>query len=229
MFLHSYVVFCRLASIFCACKTEETVYTIAQFLHRLEEVVDVSTFKAEVLRKTELYLLEGILFHLYVYHPFRSINALLYEFSQQHNNMNLETIVEASKHSVQLLYLTDAIFLCKPGQLALFAVQQSAKESNHSDLLSFCQSKQVKMENELNNFLEEAKSVAQHAAALKSILKKLKKVRKVVSKWETEQEHKLQQEKEEKKYSKQLEKAAKLSKQEDDFLRGDSFGGSLFG
>lgn len=220
-----------MASIFCACKTEETVYTIPQFLHKLEEVVDVSAFKTETLRKTELYLLEGILFHLHIYHPFRSINALLYEFSQQTNTTNLENIVEASKQIVELLYLTDAIFLCKPGQLALFAVQQAAIQHNHSSLVSFCQSKPLSMITELNSYLEEAKSVSQHQAALKSISKKLKKVRKVVIKWEIEQEQNLQRQKEEKKYAKQLEKAARLAKEEDDLLRGDSIGGDggLFG
>lgn len=75
----------------------------------------------QVIVDAEVVLIDGIKFQLFVYHPFRSLDALMHEIQPQlpATATTLQDLYDQAKLVAKLLLKTDAMFLYPPGTLAL--------------------------------------------------------------------------------------------------------------
>lgn len=71
-------IFHRLASVYSACKTEE--FRKVTYLHIKNVLQKEPALKVTEVKELELRLLEGVQFHLNVYHPFNPAYAIIQDF-----------------------------------------------------------------------------------------------------------------------------------------------------
>lgn len=109
----------------------------------LQAVADLTNTNAEQLVKWEVPVLEGIKFHLLIFHPFRSLSGLFdalekWKPGQQSKQKKIE-LHETAHEIIKASYLTDAILLYTPSQIALAALRKAAASRNFELVPAFLQ------------------------------------------------------------------------------------------
>jgi cyclin H len=106
-------------SIYLACKVEESHLKAKDLADRFQMSVDT-------IVETELLLLDGLGFHLTVYHPHRSLLGFILDMTEK-NKKNYDQLRDAAKTLLNYSLLTDACFLFPPSQIALAAMLSAAR------------------------------------------------------------------------------------------------------
>jgi cyclin H len=120
-----------LTCVWLACKTEE-------FNYEAEKLINIPALKGQPINvdsilNLEMILLEGISFHLRIYHPYRALKGFLDDIRIvcEISNTNLKLLDTLKTNSytwIELIYLTDAPFLFSHSQLAFGALWQSEQQ-----------------------------------------------------------------------------------------------------
>jgi cyclin H len=178
--------------IFLSCKVEDYYVPLETILNRINKVSGAK-FTPEEILKLELTVLEGLRFHLLVYHPFRSLYAFVHdnELKSSLKTTPVEDLYETGKQAIKKSLLTDAAFLYPPGLIAL-AVLYECVSADQPAFLGYIQKKfahtQQFMDSlkNITNMIRDAEAKSKESAS--SIEKKLKKVLSVVVAHQTETE-----------------------------------------
>jgi cyclin H len=111
-----------LTCLFLSCKAEDHYQDLSYFLAKIKEF-SRADIKSEDIIKLELVVLQGLQFHLLVYHPYRSLHAFVNdkELTSQLNTPG-DKLYSAGIEGVKATLLTDASFLYPPGLIALAAL-----------------------------------------------------------------------------------------------------------
>lgn len=119
--------------IYLACKVEENHIQLKYFLDKVSEFASIKISNSVIL-KTELQLLQGLRFHLVVYHPFRSLDAFAHDFQNMFKEVDGKKFhSDAKKMLIMLNSNSDATFLYPPGTIALSAMYFVAQHSPFKD------------------------------------------------------------------------------------------------
>lgn len=122
----------RITCIFLSCKAEDHYQDINYFVTKLEEFTQ-SVIKTDEILKLELIVLQGLQFHLLVYHPYRSLfafvhdNDLISKLSEEVKS--IDTLYNSGKLVIKQTLYTDASFLYPPGLIALASLYHGANEN----------------------------------------------------------------------------------------------------
>jgi len=126
-----------LTCIYLACKVEES-YMSAEDLLVKAAVADEN---ASIILQNELVVLQGLSFHLNVYHPYRPLYGLVADMQEklqaqfpqakQQIQSELHTLWEKSRTQIHNCMLTDILFLYPPSQIALACMQISSRVSGN--------------------------------------------------------------------------------------------------
>lgn len=114
-----------------ACKAEEHVVD----LHHLAKLSDIKD--PAIIVEWEVPILEGIKFHLRVYHPYRPLNGLVKAMRNTLPNLvvgdwceiKFSRLCAAAHTFIEKSYFTDASFHYSPALIALSALSQACKDS----------------------------------------------------------------------------------------------------
>lgn len=120
--------------LFLATKTENYYMSIDSFVKRLRQVKQFKDFQAETILHLEYVLADGLHFHFTIHHPYLCLHGLFLDVQAyiQMTQDQMERLQKTYDLSIQLAdqsYLTDALFLFQPSQLAMTLFAQAAKES----------------------------------------------------------------------------------------------------
>ncbi|KAL0489956.1 cyclin H [Acrasis kona] len=218
-----------LTCIYISCKAEDYYQDLSHFLAKVQEVTTAEVDPKEIL-KLELVVLQGLQFHMLVYHPYRSVFAFVHdpELTKSLRISSVNEIYEASKLIVRQSFLTDASFLFPPGLIALSSLHQCVvDDSSQQSILRYVQAKfghQEQVTNSLNtiaNMLQESKT--KMGVDTSVIEKKFVKLRKIVSNQqkETEKENnKIAEKKEQERRDKKTEERSIKEEQDTKNLLG---------
>ena len=115
------------ACLFMAAKSNEYFKNVDEFIRMLPEEQLIT---GDAILASELLVITGIRFHLYIFEPYSSWNGYrldLRPFMVDEDRW-LSWMDKAKNHLDRILMTTDALFLYMPSQIALSAVRWAAQE-----------------------------------------------------------------------------------------------------
>jgi len=107
------------ACIHLACKSEEAFIKPVQLAEHTQ-------IKLETLVKMEVPLLQGLKFHLRVYHPFRPLAGFLIKLRELDSEVEVGEFEKEATNFIHHSLFTDACLLHSPSQIALAALSKAA-------------------------------------------------------------------------------------------------------
>lgn len=111
--------------LYLACKVDEFNLSMKQFVANIKGDREKA---AEIILNTELMLLKQLNFQLLIHNPFRPVEGLLMDIKTRGKLQNVERLRPGIDEFLDRLFMTDAVLLFAPSQLALAAVIQSASK-----------------------------------------------------------------------------------------------------
>ncbi|EFC41600.1 cyclin box fold domain-containing protein [Naegleria gruberi] len=196
------IVFMMLTCIFLATKTEEKFVALANFLEKVNEIVsDASSLTTQIIFKYELVLLQGLEFHLMVYHPYRSLYAYVHDL---HDVGGDAIYMDAQTKITEIIKMTDAIFLFSPSVVALGSLYMTHPDITKNFISKMFKEQEVQLMNQINQLCEMAATPVEKSK-VKTADKKLKKIRKFL---------KPQLEELEEQYSKQIAEEQRVRREQ---------------
>lgn len=117
-------------SISLACKAEERYISILQ-------LAEHTGTKATQIVKWEVPVLEGILFHLMVFHPYRPLVGLIQAIESWKPEFGpvLRQMQPVAQDLIMKSYYTDLLLLYPPSQIAVAALQKAASQHKADDIV----------------------------------------------------------------------------------------------
>lgn len=119
--------------IYLAAKVEEFNVSISQFVANIRGDREKAS---DIILNNELLLMEQLKFHLAIHNPFRPVEGLLIDIKTRCSLMDPERLRPGTESFLEKAYLTDAILLYSPSQIALAAILQAASKL-HENLDSY--------------------------------------------------------------------------------------------
>lgn len=110
-----------------ACKAEESAIS-------LDDLAKQTETKATTIVEFEVPVLEGLRFHLLVFHPYRPLRGLCKEIQKWEPKIGEEVLQEVRERAVECIeksYYTDLQLRKTPSQIACAALHKVAREQNH--------------------------------------------------------------------------------------------------
>ncbi|ENN72736.1 hypothetical protein HUJ04_013351 [Dendroctonus ponderosae] len=111
--------------IYLACKVEEFNVSIQQFVANIKGDREKAS---DVILNNELLLMEQLNFHLAIHNPFRPVEGLLIDIKTRGSLHDPERLRQGTEQFLDRVFLTDAILLYSPSQVALAAVLHAASK-----------------------------------------------------------------------------------------------------
>ncbi|XP_050316250.1 cyclin-H [Anthonomus grandis grandis] len=111
--------------IYLACKVDEFNVSIQQFVANIKGDRDKAT---DVILNNELLLMEQLNFHLSIHNPFRPAEGLLIDIKTRGSLHDPERLRPGIDQFLDRVFLTDAILLYSPSQVALAAILHAASK-----------------------------------------------------------------------------------------------------
>eukprot|EP01080_Neovahlkampfia_damariscottae_P005712 gene5712-9532_t len=208
-----------LGCLFLSTKIEEERTTLDEFLDKVEKIVG-KKFSTEMMNKIELIILEGLNFELVLYHPHRSLTALIHDFCSIEKNINKNELFDEATKFIQDSYLTDSSLIFSPSIIAMTSIYTNLKDKKN-DFINYLKSRT----NENMDVLIQNMNYVQNLVSnikieeTKKIEKKLKSIRKIVMAFVEQEELKYQQEQNKNQEEKRKLKLEKLKKEEEEMER----------
>ncbi|KAK9884068.1 hypothetical protein WA026_005005 [Henosepilachna vigintioctopunctata] len=111
--------------IYLACKVEEFNVSIMQFVSNIRGDREKAS---DIILNNELLLMEQLNFHLSIHNPYRPIEGLLIDIKTRCSLNDPERLRPGTEHFVEKAFLTDAVLLYSPSQVALAAILHAASK-----------------------------------------------------------------------------------------------------
>lgn len=111
--------------VYLASKVEEFNVSISQFVANIKGDREKAT---EIILNNELLLMLHLNYNLTVHHPFRPIEGLLIDIKSRGSMRDPERLRPGIEEMIDRVYLTDAILLYSPSQIALAAILHAASK-----------------------------------------------------------------------------------------------------
>ncbi|KAL1501000.1 hypothetical protein ABEB36_006407 [Hypothenemus hampei] len=111
--------------IYLACKVEEFNVSIQQFVANIKGDREKA---ADIILNNELLLMEQLNFHLAIHNPFRPVEGLLIDIKTRGSLHDPERLRQGTEQFLERVFLTDAILLYAPSQVALAAILHAASK-----------------------------------------------------------------------------------------------------
>lgn len=187
---------------FLALKTEEIHMKLDTFLYKVEQSTE-SKIEKKQIQKTELILLQGIKFHLVVYHPYRSLDSFLSDFFEEDRKHEGTTLLHNARKFIAESYKTDIPFLYPPGTIALAALYHfNPVDTSHFIEKNYASVPEIDTEHLMRSIkridsIVSSLAEADRTAKLKSARATLRKVKKMIEQYkvfDTTELERLQQE-----------------------------------
>lgn len=189
------------------------------FLFKVEEFTQSKIDKKEIQR-TELILLQGLKFHLIVYHPYRSLYAFVHDFFEADRKHETAQLFDNARKFIKESYKTDVSFMYPPGTIALAALfHYNPTDTDHFIEKSYA-SKQIDTEHLMRSIkridsivssLTNKEIVEKSTATLKSARLSLKKLKKIIEEhkvFDTSELERIQEEKDRERRTAKIRAAA---------------------
>jgi len=112
-------------AVYLACKVEEFNVSMAQFVANIAGNQERAT---KIILNNELLLMQELQFHLTIHNPFRAVEGLVIDIKTRYPGVgDIDTWRPHIDKFLDSIYLTNAIMIYSPSQLALAAIIHSAK------------------------------------------------------------------------------------------------------
>lgn len=115
--------------VYLATKVEEFNVSMAQFVSNIKGDREKA---AEIILNNELLLMLHLNYNLTVHHPFRPVEGLLVDIKSRGSLRDPERLRPGIEEMLERVYLTDAILLYSPSQIALAAILHAASKINEN-------------------------------------------------------------------------------------------------
>ena len=113
-------------AVYLACKVEEFNVSIAQFVANIKGDRE----KAEkIILNNELLLMDALKFHLTIHNPFRPVEGLIIDVKTKAVGSDVDSWRPQIEKFIDSVFLTNAILIYSPSQIALAAVIHSASSN----------------------------------------------------------------------------------------------------
>ncbi|XP_045460075.1 cyclin-H [Harmonia axyridis] len=119
--------------IYLACKVEEFNVSITQFVTNIKGDREKAS---DIILNNEMLLMEEIKFHLAIHNPFRPVEGFLIDIKTRSNLEDPERLRPGTEEFLDKVFLTDAILLYAPSQIALAGILHAASKL-HENLDSY--------------------------------------------------------------------------------------------
>lgn len=106
----------------------------------LQHIADLTNTQAEQLVQWEVPVLEGIRFHLLIFHPFRSLSGLFDALEKSSPGKMKQQKIELHEAALEMIkasYFTDLVLLFTPSQIAFAALRKVALAKNFEPVTAF--------------------------------------------------------------------------------------------
>jgi len=119
-------------AVYLACKVEEFNVSIGQFVGNVQGNQERAT---NVILNNELLLMQALQFHLTIHNPYRAVEGLLIDIKTRCDTVeNVDSFRPEIDSFLDQVYITDAILIFAPSQIALAAIIHSAsRQKQHLD------------------------------------------------------------------------------------------------
>jgi len=117
-------------AIYLACKVEEFNVSIGQFVGNVQGNQERAT---NVILNNELLLMQALQFHLTVHNPYRAVEGLLIDIKTRCDSVeHVDSFRPEIDVFLDQVYLTDAVMIFAPSQIALAAIIHSASRQKQN-------------------------------------------------------------------------------------------------
>lgn len=147
--------------VYLACKVEEFNLSMKQFVSNIKGDRDKA---AEIILNTELLVLKQLNYQLLVHNPFRPVEGFIIDIKTRGNLQNVDRLRPGIEEFLDKLFLTDAILLYSPSQLALASVIQAAS----------------KLQENLDSYVTDVLLGPQNQDELANLIEAIRKIRSIV-------------------------------------------------
>ncbi|XP_017784009.1 PREDICTED: cyclin-H [Nicrophorus vespilloides] len=112
--------------VYLACKVEEFNVSIGQFVSNIKGDREKAS---DIILNNELLLMEQLNYHLAIHNPFRPVEGLIIDIKTRCQSLNdPERLRPGIDQLLDKVFLTDAILLYSPSQMALAAILHAASK-----------------------------------------------------------------------------------------------------
>lgn len=147
--------------VYLACKVEEFNLSMKQFVSNIKGDRDKA---ADIILNTEFLVLRQLRYQLLIHNPYRPVEGFIIDIKTRGNLQNVDRLRPGIEDFLDKLFLTDAILLYSPSQLALAGVIQAAS----------------KLQENLDSYVTDVLLGPDHQAELANLIEAIRKIRSTV-------------------------------------------------